>query len=56
VKKKRSKRVNRTAPIMVRLRLDERAKFLAAAKTKGLALSAWLRMVALEALEKKTEA
>ena len=49
---KKTKRSNRTAMVLVRLNPDERSKMESAAKTKGLGISAWLRMVALETIAK----
>jgi hypothetical protein len=56
--KTKAKRTNRTKMILVRLTPDERTRMNAAAKTKGLGISAWLRMIALGVLdaEAKTSA
>jgi len=51
--KKPAKKLNRTAMIMVRLKPDERSKIEAVAKSKGLGVSAWLRMIALETVSQK---
>ena len=54
-KKKKSKRTNRTAMILVRLTPNERSRMTSAAKAKGLGISAWLRMIALGFLDEKTK-
>jgi hypothetical protein len=41
--------------ILVRLTPDERARMASAAKTKGLGISAWLRMIALGVLDAETK-
>lgn len=53
--KRKPRRTNRTAMILVRLKPDERKRIEAAAKTKGLGISAWLRMIALGALDEKSK-
>ena len=55
-KKAKALPTKRTAMILVRLKPEERARMAAEAKTKGLAISAWLRMIALGVLDEKTRA
>lgn len=50
---RKPKRANRTAMVLVRLTPDERTRMTAEAKVKGLGISAWLRMIALDVLEIK---
>lgn len=56
MKSKKTKRSNRTAMILVRLKPQERSRMEAAAKTKGLSLSGWIRMIVLGFLDEKTKA
>lgn len=55
-KKKKTKRTNRTAMILVRLKPDERSRMEAEAKKKGLSISGWIRMIVLGFLDEKAKA
>ena len=51
-KGKKTKNDAKRDDVRLRISPEDKARFQAAAKRKGLSLSSWLRMLALESLER----